>query len=195
MNVKIVGVKPLEKGQFIKPLRIEYIQKEIKKSWEIIKAHDSVAILLYHKSKNAFVLVKQFRAGLFYNQNIAYSYELCAGIVDKDKPLYQIAAEEILEETGYRVDIKNIKNITSFYSSVGFAGSKQTLFYAEVDEGMRESVGGGIDDEDIEVVYLNVSKAKEFMLNEDAPKTPGLLFAFCWWFENQSSQYLFKRQS
>ena len=182
--VKIINIKPLKNGKFIKPLKLEYIQNKKRKDWEIVKVYDSVAILLYHKEKKSFVLVKQFRPALYYQQGFLNSYELCAGIVDKDKPLYQIACEEILEETGYRVDIKEIKKVTSFFTSVGFAGSKQTLFYAEVDESMRVNSGGGIDDEEIEVVFLDIKKAKEFMYNENMAKTPGLLFAFCWWFEN-----------
>lgn len=186
-EIKIVDIKPLKDGQFIKPLKLLYVQNGVQKSWEIVKVHDSVAVLLYHRERDSFVLVKQFRPGLYYQHGYKYSYELCAGIVDKDKPLYQIAAEEILEETGYKVEPKDIKRVTSFFTSVGFAGSKQMLFYAEVDEEMRENPGGGIDEEDIEVVYLEVKKAKEFMFDENIPKTPGLLFAFCWWFEMPNS--------
>jgi len=186
---KIINIKPLKNGKFLKPVLIEYKQKGIKKRWEAIKAHDSVAILLYHIQKEAFVLVKQFRPALHLQHECFFSYELCAGIVDKNKSLLEIAKEEILEETGYDVALKDIKKITSFYTSVGFAGSKQTLFYAKIDENMRKNSGGGIEDEEIEVVYLRIKRAKEFMYDENKPKTPGLLFAFCWWFENEKRSY------
>jgi len=78
------------------------------------------------------------------------------------------------------------EKITEFYTSVGFAGGKQTLFYAKVDEKNKVSEGGGIDEEDIEVIYLPTNKAKEFMYNESKTKTPGLLFSFEWWFSKQS---------
>lgn len=60
---------------------------------------------------------------------LGYTFELCAGITDKaGKSLKKIAQEEILEECGYEIPLENIHKITEFYSSVGFAGSKQTLF-------------------------------------------------------------------
>jgi UDP-sugar diphosphatase len=179
--MKIIETKPLKKTKFIEPLEIVYEQNGEIKRWEAVRAYDSVAILLYHKSKEAFILVKQFRPALYLQQDFLFSYELCAGIVDKDKSLEEIAKEEVEEETGYSP--KELIKITSFFTSVGFAGSKQTLFYAEVDEKDRISSGGGIDGEDIEVVFLPVKEAKEFMFDETKAKTPGLLFAFCWWFE------------
>ena len=176
----IVRIEELKNPKFIKPVRIVYEQNGKIKSWEAVKAYDSVAVLLYHPKKEAFVLVKQFRAALAMQHGFAYSYELCAGIVDKDKSLEEIAKEEVIEETGY--EAKNLQKITTFFTSVGFAGSRQTLFYAEVDE--KVGKGGGIEDEEIEVVYLPINEAREFMFDESRAKTPGLLFAFCWWFEH-----------
>lgn len=90
------------------------------------------------------------------------TYELCAGIVDKDKSLVEIAHEEILEECGYHVPVTQIERVTSFYTAVGFAGSVQTLFYARVNESMRVNGGGGIDEEMIEVIGVPVKEAKKF---------------------------------
>ena len=185
--MKIVDVKELTNGQFIKPVEIVYEQSGQIKRWEAVRAHDSVALLLYHTQKEAFVLVKQFRPALYLQHELAYTYELCAGIVDKEKSLEEIAYEEAVEETGYAP--KKIEKITSFFTSVGFAGSRQTLFYAEVDESMREGAGGGIEQEEIEVFFLPVKKAKAFMFDERKPKTPGLLFAFCWWFSRPERTY------
>ncbi len=180
----IKKIKPLQNPKFIQPVEIIYEQSGKLKRWEAVKAHDSVAVLLYHPQRDAFVLVKQFRPALFMQQGLPYSYELCAGIVDKDLSLKQIAIEEVAEETGYVV--KSLHKITSFFTSVGFAGSKQTLFYAEVTQ--QSGQGGGIEDEEIEVVYLPTTQAEEFMNDESKPKTPGLLFALCWWFDSSYSQ-------
>jgi UDP-sugar diphosphatase len=69
-----------------------------------------VAVLLYHEEKKAFLLVKQFRAPVYLNDNSkTYTYELCAGLVDKDKSLIEIAKEEIDEECGYNVKIEIFK--------------------------------------------------------------------------------------
>jgi len=35
----------------------------------------------------------------------------------------------------------------------------------------------------IDVVYLPTKEAKDFIYDESIAKTPGLMFAFMWWFE------------
>ncbi len=176
-------IEPLGNSRFVRPALVRYRQDGVEKSWEVIRAHDSVAVLIYEKESKAFVLVKQFRPAVRLHGGDGYTVELCAGIVDKEMPLVQIAKEEIFEETGYDVPIERIERITSFYTSVGFAGAKQTLYYAEVERRMRVSEGGGVDDESIEVVMLPTARAREFIDDESVAKTPGLMFAFMWFFE------------
>lgn len=40
--------------------------------------------------------------------------EFCAGMVDKDKPLVEIAKEEVLEECGYDVPVENFEEIVTY---------------------------------------------------------------------------------
>ena len=174
-------LEALNEAHFIKTALARYTQNGIEKTWEIVEAHDSVAILIYHTQKDAFILVKQFRPAVYLNDQKGETVELCAGIVDKDIPLVQIAVEEIEEECGYHISLEDIERVTSFHTSVGFAGSKQTLYYAEVDEKMKISEGGGIDGEVIEVIELPVSELERFIFDEKIAKTPGLMFAFMWW--------------
>jgi len=183
-NIKNFKLQELRDSKFIKTAFATYEQNGKAKSWEIVEAHDSVAILLYHAEKNAFILVKQFRPAVYLNNDIGLTVELCAGIVDKKIPLVDIAREEIEEECGFAVESKSIERITSFHTSVGFAGSKQMMYYAEVDESMKVSEGGGVDDEQIEVIFLPVSEAKAFIYDECIAKTPGLMFAFMWYFDH-----------
>jgi len=180
-KIEAFRTEPLQDAHFIKTERARYMQDGVEKSWEIVEAHDSVAILLYHTEKEAFILVKQFRPAVYLNDGKGVTVELCAGIVDKDLPLVQIAIEEIEEECGYQVPLEMIERVTSFYTSVGFAGSRQTLYYAEVNEKMHVSEGGGIEGEQIEVIELPVSEVDHFIFDERIAKTPGLMFAFLWW--------------
>ena len=182
-SIKILNIEPCDNPQFIKPRLITYEQSGIQKSWEIANTHDSVSILLYHDSKDAFVLVKQFRPAIYLHNEDGYTHELCAGLVDKEKEIIMIAKEEILEECGYDVPVENIEEITAFHTAVGFAGGKQTLYFASVDESMKVSEGGGIDDEEIEVIYLPLKEMHSFMFDESIAKTPGLLFSFLWFME------------
>ncbi len=173
----------LENPKFIEAVLVSYKQNGIQKRWEAVKAHDSVAILIYHKEHNSFVFVKQFRPAVYMNDGNGLTVELCAGIVDKNLSLVEIASEEIIEECGYLVPIDKIERITQVNSAVGFAGSKQTLFYTEVDESMRVSQGGGVDAELIEVVEIPASEIREFIYDESIAKTTGLLFALMWWLD------------
>jgi len=181
--IKDFTTEPLTNAKFIHSYLARYRQNGIQKSWELVKAHDSVAILIYHTQEDSFILVKQFRPAVYRANGDGMTVELCAGIVDKDISLKEIAKEEIVEECGYDVSLDNITKVTSFYTSVGFAGSSQTLYYAEVDESMRCSDGGGVDGELIEVISIDSLDAKEFIYDESIAKSTGLMFAFLWWFD------------
>ena len=182
---KIELIEELKQPLFIEPIRIHYTQKKIKKTWEAVVSHDSVSILLFHEGKNAFVLVKQLRATVLNKTKTdGHTYELCAGIVDKDASLAQIAKEEIFEECGYDIDVKQIQKVTAYYTSVGISGAQQTLFFATCNDSMKVSEGGGLEEEDIEVVYIPLEDAKKFMFDESYKKTPGMIMAFYWFFDN-----------
>lgn len=182
-EIKFLRLEECIDSQYVKPKSMIYTQNGIQKRWDIIDAHDSVAILLYHKELDSFVFVKQFRPSIYLKNKNGYTHELCAGLVDKDKSLREIAYEEILEETGYDVPLDKVKKITSFYTAVGFAGGQQTLYYATLDKSMQVSEGGGIDNELIEVVYIKSDEVLDFMFDEKIAKTSGLVFALMWYFQ------------
>lgn len=183
--IEDITLLPCERSEYVKPKRIAYRQDGIPKTWDMVEVHDSVAILLYHEQHESLIVVRQFRPPVYLKNGDGFTYELCAGIVDKDKPLSKIAHEEILEECGYDVPLEKIERVTSFYTAVGFAGSVQTLYYAQVDETMRVNGGGGIGVEAIEVIEIPVHEAKAFAMDETMAKTPGLMFGFSWFFENK----------
>lgn len=181
---KITNITELTNANFVKPIAIEYIQGGVSKRWEAVISHNSVSILLYNTTRDAFVLVKQLRpAVLNANKENGYMYELCAGIIDKNMSDKEIAREEILEECGYDVPLSDIEKITSFYTSVGISGALQTLYYAEITDAMIVSEGGGLVEEEIEVIYLKREDTKTFMFDESYQKTPGMMMAFYWWFD------------
>lgn len=177
-------ITELKDTKFVHPVKLTYKLNGIKKVWEAVKSFDSVSVLLYHEKKNSFLLVKQFRAPIYLNdKEKLFTYELCAGIVDKDKSLDVIVQEEIDEECGYRVPIENIQRVTSFYTNVGVSGGKQELYFAKIDDSMKFHDGGGIEDEYIETYLLPLNESKKFMFDESKAKTPGLMFSFYWFFE------------
>jgi UDP-sugar diphosphatase len=177
------SLEPLVSPSFVKTALATYEQNGIEKAWEIVESHNSVAILIYHKERKTFVLVKQFRPPVYHRNGDGMTVEMCAGLIDKDKSLEQIAKEEIEEECGFAVPLTKIERITQVLSAVGTSGSTQVIYYAEVDESMRVSDGGGIEDEQIEVIEVAVKEARAFMYDESIGKTIGLMFAFMWWFD------------
>ncbi len=181
------SIEELKNPKFIDAKLVKFRQNGVLKSWEVVEAFDSVAILIYHKDRDSFILVEQFRPAVYMKNKNGITVELCAGIIDKDLSLEEIAKEEIFEECGYMVLASDIQRITSVNSAVGFAGSKQTLFYVEVDESLHVSSGGGIENELIEVIELPVNRVKEFIYDESITKTTGLLFALMWWLDRFKS--------
>ena len=179
-NVSILSIESIETSNFINMKRMMYEQKGETKFWDVAQSHDSVAVLIYNSDKDSYVFVKQFRPPVFMCDTDGMTYELCAGIVDKDKTLIEIAQEEIDEECGYECPIENIHEISSFHSSVGTNGAKQTVFFALVDDSMKKHVGGGIETEDIEVLYVSRTEALELIKDSSKPKALGLAFGVTW---------------
>ena len=185
--IKNFQTHELTDTKFVHPVKITYNQNGKDKAWEAVKSFDSVAVLLYHEENESFLLVKQFRPPVYLNdERKLCTYELCAGIVDKNKPLEVIVQEEIDEECGYQVPLENIEKITSFYTNVGVSGGCQSLYYATINESMKSHEGGGIHDEEIETMFLKVDEFRDFIYDESKAKTPGLMFSFMWFEENKN---------
>ncbi|MCT7649869.1 NUDIX domain-containing protein [Aliarcobacter butzleri] len=185
--IENLEISSLEDTRFIKPLKVTFNLNGKKKTWEAVRSHDSVSILLYHTQKNAILLVKQFRVPVYLNdKSQTFTYELCAGLVDKEKSLEEIAIEEIDEECGYKVNKKDIQKVTSFFTNVGISGAKQHLYFAKIDESMKIHDGGGVNDEQIELYFLPINSIDEFIFDESKAKTPGLIFSLYWFLKNKN---------
>lgn len=83
---------------------------------------------------------------------------------------------------GYDVAVESLECVTSFHSSVGHAGSQQTVFYCEVTDNMRRNEGGGnlSEGEEIEVVHLPLKEGTALMFDQNKSRSTGLLFALMW---------------
>ncbi len=188
--IKDIEIKELGESKYIRPFSIHFVQDGIKRKWDCIKAHDSVSCLLYHTQRDAFLFVKQFRPSLWYYQKqnginsdeLGISYEFCAGLCDKGLDEKRTMIEEIFEETGYATN--DVRYITSSFTGLGFSANRQSIFYALIDESMKRGTGGGIDDEKIELCFIERAKINEFLLDESKPKGAGALFGITWFLAN-----------
>ena len=74
----------------------------------------------------------------------AVTYEFCAGIIDKKNLSNKEHAQvELLEECGFAVDINSIESVAKYRTGVGTAGAFQELFFVEVTNEMKTTMGGG----------------------------------------------------
>ncbi|XP_045058024.1 uridine diphosphate glucose pyrophosphatase NUDT14 isoform X4 [Desmodus rotundus] len=184
---------------YLQPFTLHYRQNGAQKSWDFVKTHDSVAILLFNSSRRSLVLVKQFRPGSLAAMDqdrprvlpttlpgsAGVMFELCAGLVDQPGlSLEEAACKEAWEECGYCLAPADLRRVATYKSGVGLTGSSQTMFYAEVTDAQRGGSGGGLAEEGelIEVVHLPLAGAQAFSDNPDVPKTLGVIFGISWFF-------------
>ncbi len=209
-TISDITLAPCVDSPYIKPKRMHYVENGFKKIWDFVQSHDSVAIILHNVDNDSFIVVRQFRPAVFIREqerkkenkekealqnqafqentdekSVGYIYELCAGLVDKEgKSIKQIAAEEVLEECGYKVDSDALMEVATFRTAVGSSGARQYLFYARVRQKDKICAGGGIDGEVIECFEIIREDLKAFLQDSRFVKTPGLGFGILWFLEH-----------
>nr|XP_055189408.1 uridine diphosphate glucose pyrophosphatase NUDT14 isoform X3 [Nyctereutes procyonoides]XP_055189518.1 uridine diphosphate glucose pyrophosphatase NUDT14 isoform X5 [Nyctereutes procyonoides] len=126
---------------YLRPLTLHYRQNGAQKSWDFMKTHDSVAILMFNSSQQSLVLVKQFRPAVYVGEverrfpgslaavdqdrpqelqavlpgSAGVTYELCAGLVDQPGlSLEEVACSEAWEECGYRLAPSDLRRVATY---------------------------------------------------------------------------------
>ncbi|XP_036942902.1 uridine diphosphate glucose pyrophosphatase NUDT14 isoform X2 [Acanthopagrus latus] len=64
-EINNIEVAPCTESDYLKPFRVHYNQNGTKKSWDFMRTHDSVSVLIFNTSSHCFVLVKQFRPAVY----------------------------------------------------------------------------------------------------------------------------------
>ena len=177
--------------------------------------HDSVAIVIYNEDRDKLIFVRQFRPAVYIaarlkdpenlekleQSNVSgYTLEMCAGIIDKaGKSPKEIAKEEVLEETGYIVDLDSMEFISSHRSGVGVNGSIQYTYFCKVKDSQRVTTGGGVGDEQIQVVELAPQETRKVLHVSDEECTESrpasMLYALSWFLYEKYPNILASRSS
>ncbi|XP_030749054.1 uridine diphosphate glucose pyrophosphatase NUDT14-like [Sitophilus oryzae] len=184
------------------PGTLKYTQNNRNKSFDVFLERNGVIIILYNKTNDVLVLVKQFRASVYfqnidecerltlnrkidvskYPAHLAFSLEFCAGLDDKSLPPENLAQEEILEECGYKVPIESLERITNFCNLSETTGARTTLFYCEVTEDQRVHEGGGCseENENIQVVEMKVADVIKYASQSYVCSPVNFLYCLNW---------------
>merc|ERR1712071_707715 len=194
-NVRVV---PMIDSNFVKPLRLLFCLNGKERAWDLVRIHESVSVILFNKTNKKLILVKQFRPAVYYNSipecdrcgpidtskyppSIGRTLEICAGIVDKKKSLADFA-----------VEAEKLEYVIQYRSGVGISGDLQTMYYAEVEEDMRVSKGGGNPDEgeEIELIEMTIQEVEAYLLQKSVSSPAALLFALQWFLNKKAPLYL-----
>lgn len=120
---------------------------------------NGATILLYDLTRRTVILTRQFRLPTYVNGNASgMLIEACAGLLDRDNA-EQCITRELREETGF--DVHHVRKVMEVYMSPGSVTEMLHFFVAEYSEAERVNDGGGVEEEDIEVVELRFEDALE----------------------------------
>lgn len=118
---------------------------------------NGATILLHNPATDQVILTRQFRLPTFVNGNpTGMLIEACAGLLDDDHPDVAII-RETEEETGYR--LTHVQKIMEAYMSPGSVTERLFFYLAEYSAATEQHAGGGIDDEEIEVLEMPLREA------------------------------------
>lgn len=128
---------------------------------EVYDRGNGATMLLYNREKKTVVLTRQFRVATWVNGNPdGMLIEACAGLLDADEPEV-CARKEAMEETGYLVG--EVEKLFELYMSPGGVTELIHFFMAEYTDAQREFAGGGVEDEDIDVLEMPFARALEMV--------------------------------
>jgi nudix-type nucleoside diphosphatase (YffH/AdpP family) len=164
-RVQILGTEILSDNWYtLKKVTFKYLKKN--GIWSQINREtydrgNGATILLYNRENKTVILTRQFRMPTFVNGNAdGMLVEACAGLLDKDNA-EDCIRRETEEETGFT--LRDVKKIFEAYMSPGSVTELLYFFIAEYSRDMKTSAGGGVDNEDIEVLELPFEKALAMM--------------------------------
>ena len=123
----------------------------------VFERGDSVAAIVYHREENRLLFLRQFRYPT-YEKGPGWLTEVVAGMQEHGEPAEEALRREILEEVGY--EVSHVEQIATFYVSPGGSSERIVLFYAEVTVAGKVGPGGGLIEENEDIVTVSYSPAE-----------------------------------
>ena len=123
----------------------------------VFERGDSVAALVYHHEEDRLLFLRQFRYPT-YEKGPGWVTEVVAGMQEHGEPAEDALKREILEEIGY--EVSHLEPIATFYVSPGGSSERIVLYYAEVTAAGKVAAGGGLIEENEDIVTVSYSRAE-----------------------------------
>ena len=168
-DIKILETHILSDNWYtLKKIIYSYTKKDGSQLTQSREAYDrgnGSTILLYNKNQQTVILTRQFRLPTFINGNeTGMMIEACAGLLDNDNA-EDCIRRETEEETGYKITA--VEKIFEAYMSPGSVTEILHFFIAAYSKEMKMSEGGGAENEEenIEVLEIDISKAMAMITN------------------------------
>lgn len=148
----------------LRKVTFQYLRKNGRWETQSREAYDrgnGATILLHNPEKNTVILTRQFRLPTYVNGNASgMLIETCAGLLDNDNPEDAIR-RETEEETGFV--ITNVRKVFEAYMSPGSVTEKLYFFTADYSDSTEKRLGGGVDEEEIDVLELPLNQAMQMV--------------------------------
>jgi len=128
---------------------------------------DAVVVLLYNRTQDTVVLVKQFRYPTASKRKNPYIIEAIAGKIDDGEKPRLAALREVLEETGYVIKESELIPLTKGFASPGYSSEIIYNYAAVVTNKHKKHKGGGKEEEneDIEIIEMPYLEFRAFCEN------------------------------
>ncbi|CAM3965705.1 NUDIX hydrolase [Paenibacillus alkaliterrae] len=135
---------------------------------EIVKHPGAAAVMALLDGK--LLVVEQFRKPLE-----KFQIEIPAGKLDPGEDPQTAAARELEEETGYRSN--NLKLLSSFYTSPGFADEKLYVYFTDqVEQGVQSPD----EDENLKVEAITLEQAEAYIQEGRISDAKTILAVYAW---------------
>ena len=171
MRVKLLKKERLL-NDFFKVDAAELQFEKFDGSWSVpvrrlnLERGEAVAVLIYLKDKDSFVLIRQFRFAVYEAGRDGWIEEIVAGVLDKEgESPVECARRECIEEAGYAIE--HFEPIGTIFVSPGITTERIHLFIGYCNSDDRKFAGGGLaaEHEDIQLVEWSRREALQKLLN------------------------------
>ena len=121
-----------------------------------IEDHGNAAgILPYDPVRRTAIVIRQVRAPALYAGQ-TNMIEVVAGLIDAGEDATETARRETIEEAGLRLTA--IEHVATVWTMPGLSTERMALFLGQYGEVDRLGPGGGVDDEEIDVLEIGLDE-------------------------------------